>query len=140
MINSTYNPVSVNDFEKTKLTLNIMGTLGTAAHGTTTNIDFKLTDDNLLTGAIFQCKDANWGDSVTIQVVDVDGIVYPAGSVLAQFVTNWYVVTDDQRQISMDVNYPAKIIAGLYLRVVYKSTGSTDVGVAGNYMLHKVLV
>ena len=39
----------------------------------------------------------------------------------------------------MQVPYPAKVYAGLYLRLIYTSTGASNVAVAINYSLHKVL-
>jgi hypothetical protein len=140
MTNSTFNPTKVADFDKLKLNFNGMGVIGTATAGTTTNIDLALTDDNLITGAMLQCQNMTWGDSVSLQVVDVTGVYAPAGTVLSQFVTNWYVITDFERQIDLQINYPAKLLAGLYIRVSYTSTGTTAVNVSANYTLHKVMV
>jgi hypothetical protein len=138
--NTTYDPTNVGDFERTKLNYAAVGISGTASAGTTTNIDHALTDDSLLTGAQVLTDNAAFGDSITFQVVDVNGVVFPAGTVLGQFVTNWKLRSDSQEQISLQVPYPAKVYAGLYLRLIYTSTGASNVAVAINYSLHKVLV
>lgn len=135
-----YNPINVDDFEKTKLNYDAVGVGGTATAGTTTNIDYAVTDDMLLTGAQVLTNTSVFGDSVSFQLVDVAGLFYPPGSVLNQFVTNWQTRSDSQEQINLQVNYPAKVNAGLYLRLVYVSTGTSSVAVAVNYSLHKILI
>ena len=141
MINSTYNPQSVNDFEKSKLQLAVKGVHSSFTAGSITALDLKLTDDHLLTGGTILVKDGSIGDSISLQVVDVDNIIgYGANVVLSEFVTNWYVSTDSQKQIDLSINYPAKILAGLYIRLKYNSTGITAGSVSANYLLHKVLI
>jgi hypothetical protein len=140
MTGSTFNPVRISDFDKTKLTFDAQGAMMTVSAGQTTNVDLTLTDDCLITGA-WLVSDSNtaFGDYACLQVVDTTGITgYPAGTVLSQFVTNWYVIPNMDEQF--DVPYPAKIIAGLTLRLVYISTGTNNAFIAVNYKLHKVLV
>jgi len=128
------------DFSKIGLNFNGNGVLGTATAGTATNIDFKLTEDDLITGASFLLlSGANIGDYIDFQVVDRDGVYYPAGTLLSQFCTNWYVSTDKQTQDVPEIPYPAKVLSGLVLRLVYNSTGTSAVKVAVNYHLHKVM-
>lgn len=138
--NTTYNPGNINDFIKNTLHYSAIGISGSAAAGINTNIDFKLNDDMLLTGAQVLTETSTFGDSLSFQIVDVDGIVSPAGTVLNQFVDNWQLMSDRQEQINLQVNYPAKIIAGLYLRLIYNSIGTNSINVAINYCLHKVLI
>lgn len=139
MIGSTYNPRCENDFDKTKLAFDAQGVSITCAAGVTTDLDYTLADDCLLTGLELIVNSGNYGDSVNFQVVDTTGFTgYPAGTVLDQFATNWNIAPVSDTQF--DVIYPAKIIAGLTLRVVYTSTGSSAVFVAINYKLHKCLV
>lgn len=79
------------------------------------------------------CASAELGDKITFQVVDVDGISYPAGTVLEEFGTNVYVMPN---AINKVVLYKAKLIVGMYLRLKYTSTGSTDVKIACNIFRH----
>lgn len=138
--NTTYNPPNVDAFVKTALNYDAVGVSGTAAAGTSTNIDYAVTNDMLLTGAQVLTNTASFGDSITFQLVDINNVLgYGANLVLNQFVTNWQLRTDSQEQINLHVNYPAKIATGLYLRLIYNSTGSSNVAVAINYSLHKVL-
>ena len=139
MQNSTYNPIHENDFEKNKLTFDAQGVSTTVTSGSITNLDYTLTDDCLITGAELIVNNGNYGDTLSFHVVDTTGFTgYPAGTVLDQYATNWNVapVTDTQ----LSVVYPAKIITGLTLRVVYTSTGSSNPFIALNYKLHKCLV
>lgn len=135
-----YKPLRNEDFNANSLAFNGKGITGTAAHGTATNIDTAVTEDTVLTGGNLVLKDQCFGDTVDQQVVDKDGIVAPPGTVLRQFITSWNVADDVQIQGGIVApGYPAKIISGLYLRLVYHSTCGTDVKVAINYLLHKVL-
>ena len=138
--NTTYNPVRTTDFEKTKLNFNGQGVTSTINAGTTTNIDYLLADDCLITGLELIVNNGNYGDFANIQVIDTTGFTgYPAGTVLEQIGTNWYLSPSTDTQF--DIAYPAKIIAGLTLRIIYTSTllvGTTFVAI--NYKLHKVLI
>jgi hypothetical protein len=138
--NTTYNPTNIRDFEKTKLNFDAQGVKGTLTPNTTTTLDYLLTDDCLMTGLEVIVHNGNFGDTANLQAVDTTGITgYPAGTVLQQFATNWNIASDADIQI--DMAYPAKIIAGLTLRVVYTSTSLlTPPFVAINYKLHKILV
>ena len=141
MINSTFNPASVNDYDKSKMQLAMVGVLGPFIAGTKTNIDLALTDDMLLDGIEIFCKGHVFGDSITMQVVDINNVLgYGANLVLKQFCTNFLLSDDSQKQLFFQGHYPAKIYGGLYLRTVYSSTGNLNGVVAANYMLHKVLV
>lgn len=140
MQNSTLKLTQVEQFTSNNVNSNSQGTLGTAIAGTTTNIDYKLLDDCFITGGMLRTIGQIFGDSVTFQVVDVDNILgYGAGLVLGQYITSWYLRSDAEEQVNESTTYPAKILTGLYLRVIYVSTGSTDVQVSVNYRLHKAL-
>lgn len=138
--NTTYNPVNVAAFEKSKLYFNAQGVSASCTAGTSTNIDYTLVDDCLLTGLEIIVDGAKYGDYANLQVIDPTGITgAPPGTVILQPATNWYVATSYDEQY--DLAYPAKIYTGLTLRIVYTSTGIiTPVFVAINYKLHKILV
>jgi hypothetical protein len=139
MQGSTYNPIHMDDFDKSKLAFDGQGVSTTVTAGTTSNLDYVLTDDCLITGVELIVNNGNYGDTLSLQVVDTTGFTgYLAGTVLDQFGTNWNVspISDTQ----FDIVYPAKIIANLTLRVIYASTGSSNVFIGVNYKLHKCLV
>ena len=124
MINSTYTPKRFEDLNADSCMVDNIGIQGTAAAGTTTNIDLKLTDDHLITGMDVSADNATFGDTVSLQVVDKDlmlegiygaGIttMYPNYPILRQFGTNFGINSDTQIKLSKTHSYPAKIIAGL---------------------------
>jgi hypothetical protein len=140
MQNSQFNPAHMSDFSRCALNLNAQGIIGVAIAGISTNFDYKFIDDHLLTGIEYIVSGSNWGDSMTLQIVDKDGIFAPAGTILNQFATNWYlssiaIIKDEIRSC-----YPAKIPTGLYLRLIYNSTGTTNVNFAINLEIHKVMM
>lgn len=139
MQNSTYNPIHIDDFDKSKLTFDGQGTSGTLTATRTSTLDYTLTDDCLITGVELIINNGNYGDTLSLQVVDTTGFTgYPAGTVLDQFASNWNVTPTSDSQF--DIVYPAKLITGLSLRISYTSTGLINVFVAANYKLHKILV
>lgn len=133
-----FNPFHTNELDKTALLFNAQGVTANPTAGTTTNIDLALTDDHLITGAWVVVSGATLGDTISFQVIDSSGVLAPPGTMLNQFMTSWYLPASAETQL--DMVYPAKIIAGLTLRVVYTSTGATAPFIGINYKLHKVLV
>jgi len=132
--NTTYNPQNIRDFEKSKISKDARGVLGTAAAGGTTNIDLVMGNDVLITGGVFLAQGAAWGDTVDFQVV------HPQAGVVAQFITAWCLDPTSVMQQLPTASYPAKLATGLTLRVVYHSIGGTAVDVGVNYNLERVLV
>jgi|ERR1035437_7156285 hypothetical protein len=130
--NTTYNPTNIGDFQKAKLLFDSHGILRTIPAGTSANLDYILTDDCLITGLELIINNGNYGDTTCLQIIDDTEMV------LNQFITNWNVPPIANSQF--DIEYPAKIIAGLTIRMIYTSTGSSDVFLAINYKLHKILL
>lgn len=127
-------------FSSDNVKVNNQGTMNTAPAGQVTNIDLKMLDDNFLTGGILRTLNAQFGDYVHFQVVDVDNILGLGHDlVLDQYCSNWYMRDDCQEQLNEEVSYTAKIFSGLYLRLIYHSFGEKDVIVTANYRLHKAL-
>ena len=128
------------DMDADKVSFRGKGCSGTAAKSATTNIELLLTEERLLQG-VFKLILHNHerGDYMHFEVVDVDNIIgYGANTVLERYVDSWYAdaAVDNQGEFSLD--FVAFINAGLYLRVVYVSTGAVnDVDVKINYILHK---
>lgn len=138
---TTYKPWRSSDLEANKVNANAQGVTGTVPFGSNNiNIDFILTDDCLITGVVFFTNNSNYGDTVNMQIVDTSGIIAPAGTVLLQVATNWNICPNNV--IDVDFQYPAKIISGLTIRIVYNSAGvgigSTSAYV--NYKLHKCII
>jgi len=133
MQNSNFNPISVNDFDKNKVSSANKGVETVATAGASTNLDLTLTDDVLLTGLQVIAQGSVFGDNVDLQVL-------MGSTVVAQFGTSIYLPSDEDIKLNEEAKYPAKIPAGLTLRLIYNSIGMTNVPVAVNYRLHKVLV
>ena len=143
MQNSTLLPsraiTQVSQFTSTNVYFNGQGVIGTALAGTTSNIDLTIADDCFFTGGVLRTKNATFGDHLSLQIVDVTGIYAPANTVLGQYATDWYMGSDVQEQVNIEVPYPGSIYAGLVMRCVYTSIGTTDVAVTLNYTMHKAL-
>jgi len=128
MTSSTYNPSSVDGFDKNKLNYNGQKVSAVVPGGTTQDIDLALTDDHLLTGAQVVLSGNCDLDEIKFKVV-------MGTTVVNQFI-DWFATN-----FSKDLPYPAKIPAGLTLRVTYKnSCTNAAVTVRVNYFLHKILL
>lgn len=139
--NTTYAPMRVTDFEASKLQFNAQGIQSRPALNSTSNIDLYFSDDHLITGFWLTVAGATIGDYLSLQVVDTDNIMgYGANTVLKTFASNIFIPTSVDAQF--DIVYPAKIYAGLSLRMRYTSVallGALSV-VSVNYKLHKILI
>jgi len=115
------------------------GLSGIAVKTTTTNIDYKLTEERWINGIRLILEKHVDGDKVDFQVVDVDNILgYGAGFLLDEFGKDWWVDSQLCTQPDVIVSYPARILANLYLRIKYHSVGTVDdVQVRANLFLHK---
>lgn len=127
----------VSEMTADKVKFRGKGISATVAFGTSQNIDYKLTEARLIDGVSMILNNHVFGDSVKFQVVDVDNILgYGSGVVLDTFGDTWYVVSDSQAQGEIRLPYSAEILANLYIRIVYTSTGSTNVDFRCNLFLH----
>jgi hypothetical protein len=144
MTGSTLNIGKTEDLNRQNSLLDCQGVQTTIAVGTTGNLDYELTDDCYLTGIFFQTQNSNFSDTAALQVIDTTGIYSGTpGTVLGQFATNWVVGASSTggNTVFLEAVYPAKIYAGMTLRIIYTSTGtgSGNVNVGANYLLHKCL-
>ena len=116
------------------------GVTGTATKNTSTNIDYKILETSKISGVRVLLKDHQFGDSMSMQVVDVDNILgYGAGFVVETYGHNWNIDSENEDQGRENMIYAAEILVDLYLRIIYTSTSTTtDVEVKINYYLHKV--
>lgn len=138
-MSTSFSPITINELTSNNVNLKGTGVSGSAAGLTTTNIDYALLWDAVFTGGNLILSGHHYGDTVTLQVVDVDGIVAPAGTVLGESLTNWNVDSDTQYQHGADVSYPVKILQGLYVRIKYTNSGLLAVSVRANLKFHKIL-
>lgn len=114
------------------------GISGTATNSTSTNIDYCVLEERYINGIRLILTDHHTDDAINFQIVDVDNVLgYGAGLVLDEFGSTWSIDSTVSTQSDVIVPYPAKIIAGLYIRLVYISAGSVDVKVKANLYLHK---
>lgn len=115
-----------------------IGISGEADSQATTYIDYKLTQDRYINGLDIILQNHSIDDTMDLQIIDVDNILgYGANTVLNEFATDWNVAADRQGQGQFSVSYSAKVLTNLYLRLVYVSTGQSNVKVKINYFLHK---
>lgn len=134
-INQTVTTYALSD--STGLNFRGKGIEGTITAGQTQNIDYKLTEDRDFDEIVIVLKDHVFGDKADLQFVDVDGVAYPAGTVLATFFYDYFFAADQQNQGILKVDYTGNLLANFYLRIKYYSTGGTDVKVKANLFLHK---
>lgn len=124
---------------------------GTINANSTENIDYEITQERWINGGRAIIDNIGNDDELTFQVVDKNyilaGIAYPAdyngtawsvaqpdGVVLDEFISKFYIPQDGNLEVSLA--YPAKIMAGLFLRLVYKSTHNSGCSIKCNLYLH----
>lgn len=134
--NTFYNPDNRSQFSKSSLMFAGKSISFQCADNSESNGDLLLTDDHLLTGGILLVKNGNFSDEVSLQ------IVHPTLGVVNEFVSKYKIIEDETRQFMFDLDYPAKLSAGLSIRVFYKAANSNQSAreIAINLFLHKVLV
>lgn len=131
---------SIFDMTADKVKFRGVGISFTGTAGASTAYDYKVTEARLIDGVQIILKDHVAGDSIDFKVVDVDNVVgYGAGVVLDTFAIGWFVAADKQDQGEIRLPYSAEVIANLYLRVIYNSTGGTNVPVRINLFAHKYM-
>lgn len=132
MVNSTYAPQTWNDVMAAMVAPSVIGVQGSIPSNTTQNIDTLISDDSLFRGVKLIAMNTNFGDTVSVKVVDVNGVYSPAGTVLSSPVLNFNISSDQQLQADYESVAPFKILGGLYIRITYSSTGgllsSTKIG------------
>ena len=127
---TSFNPSNQSLYSKESMAYAGQKVSGVAAAATTTNFDMTVADVYLLTGAAAKAIGACEADEIKFQVL-MGSTVVPNGTFI-----DWFMIDG---KIDKEIPYPAKIEAGLKLRVAYKNTCSTSVNVYVNYSLHKVV-
>lgn len=106
------------------------GIQGTALAGQVSNIDHTLAAERWIDGVELFQEGAAQGDFVDFQVV------HPQAGVLDQFGESWVIDHAICKQGAVVLSYPAKVPAGLTIRIRYTSTGGSNVWVGANLRLH----
>jgi len=119
------------------LKLSSFGFKFTATKAALTTHDHKLEQPVKLRGGIVETKEHEMGDTITLEIVDKDGIMSPAGTVLSDYFTNWNVPQSGREEI-LEISVGDTIPKDLYVRAKYNSVGSTnDVKVGVNFRGYK---
>src|SRR6266853_5463920 len=142
MLNSTYAPINVIDFDSNKIKPLFKTIRFTASVNGTTNNDLAITDDCLLLGYRILVNGAVWGDGISVQIIDIDNILgFGANFVVASSVTDFPIDNNSQDQGHYVLQYPKKVPGLLYIRTIYNSTAGVlgiQPKVAIQYYLHQV--
>lgn len=102
---------------------------------TTKDVDYKIEQERWINGGLAIVDNIGDNDVATFQIVDKDNIFgFGAGVVLDEFITNYYIPQDGKLEVKLD--YPARIKAGLYIRMKYTSTHSQGCTLKCNLYLH----
>ena len=110
----------------------------TATALVTTHHDIVVPTEHLINGAEMWLGTGVTGCTVDFKVVDVDGIYAPAGTEIEQFAYGCSIhPTSDNKKLP---GYPAKILAGLYIRVSVTNNTGSPIQVYGNLSLHERVV
>ena len=99
--------------------------------GSSTQSDFKVASDSFIWDGELSVRGSSSldGDSIAVQVVDVDGVYAPAGTILGAPINKKFL--EGARSVSArnPDGSPMFIPANVYLRVIYDETqGSAKVG------------
>lgn len=141
MTGSTYAPQTWEDVQASKVQPDVIGIKGTANANSTTNIDTQVADDVLIRGIQPIINGMNFGDTITISIIDKDGIYFPANTVVSTPVQNYNVETSSQDQKEYKSAAPFKMLGGLYLRIAYTNTNALVAAtVEVNFEFLKVLI
>jgi hypothetical protein len=125
-------PFATGDFEFNGESTGLV----TATKTTTTDHDFLISESLYINGGEIITEGSEIGDTCQFQVVDVDGVYAPAGTVLKTWINKWGVYPGKSQ--SIETAYAGVVPAGAYLRVKYTSIGVTnDVKLVVNYRLHR---
>lgn len=110
--------------------------IDTVSANSTKSIDYLIAQERYINGGKLIVKNMGADDKMTFQVVDKDNVLgYGANVVLDEFIKDFYLPENETLAVQLD--YPARILAGLYLRLIYTNTNaSQDATVKCNLYLH----
>jgi hypothetical protein len=107
-------------------------------------IDLLLTEERWINGVQLLLSGHKTGDSVELAVMDVQGHYsgklypahIPAPVPLDKFAETFYVSEDKQDQGQVISNYPARLLPGMTIRLVYNHSGEHEVQAYLNLFMH----
>jgi hypothetical protein len=140
MINSQYQPNNWAEMNPNKVQTHAFGIYDTVSANSTKTIDTLIADDSFVRAIEFMANGSTFGDTVTMKIVDVDGVYAPAGTVLGTPVDGWVIISDQDRKAAYEAIVPMLLKGGLYIRMIYVNTGLLgSVKIAFNLALLKVV-
>lgn len=108
---------------------------GNVSANSSQDIDYKIVAERYINGGRLLIDNIGNEDKMTFQVVDKDNVLgYGAGVVLDEFIKDYFIPTSGNLEVRLD--YPARIYAGLYLRLKYTSSHASGCSVKCNLYLH----
>lgn len=109
--------------------------IGTCAAMSTENIDYKIEQERYINGGTLIIDNIGNNDKMTFQVIDKDNVLgFGTNVVLDQFITDYYIPNNKLLEVRLD--YPARISAGLYVRMIYTNTSLETSTIKCNLYLH----
>jgi len=95
------------------------------AAGETYEHEVSYTDDMMLQGLGYKLDgDVHEDDYLEVEIVDVDGVAYPPGTILAKFAETMYVIPNEVFEVVCE---DAKMIYNwMYIRTRYVSNGTQN--------------
>lgn len=108
---------------------------GTVSANTTVDIDYKIVQERYINGGRLIVDNIGPNDSATFQVIDKDNVLgFGANTVLDEFITEFAIPYQGTLEVKQD--YPARLPAGVYIRIKYTSTHASGANVRCNLFLH----
>ena len=108
---------------------------GTVSGESTTDIDYEITQERWVNGGRLLVSAIGPEDKITFQVIDKNNVLgFGANVVLDEFIKDYFVPDEGNLEVRLD--YPARIIAGLFLRLKYTNSNTSSITVKCNLYLH----
>lgn len=123
MSGSTYAPQTWTDVQALWVKPTAEGISDSCVIGSSKVTDYVLTDDILIRGIEFYATGLSFGDTITIDVIDTNGITgLPPGTILNTPVKNWRLNAQD-KMLKYESVAPLKGLATFTVRFTYNSVG-----------------
>lgn len=113
---------NVRDFSADQVTVIIEGIGGDVAASGVTSIDTQFPEKRLINAGSLLVSGGKLGDRVSLQVIDTNGTLAPAGTVLNTFAKDMYINPEQVFQIHYDIPYVAALHTFMALRISYNAT------------------
>jgi hypothetical protein len=108
---------------------------GTVSGESTADLDYEITQERWINGGRLLVSAIGPEDKITFQVVDKNNVLgLGANVVLDEFIKDYFVPDEGNLEVRLD--YPARIIAGLFLRLKYTNSNTSTITVKCNLYLH----